>query len=133
MAFLDSASLPEASTIVIISPNSKIANVIIIVWNTNPKSGAFSKFKTVVVKWVSNKITATFKKLFPIRRVANSLCGVFSNRRMLLSFFLSLSSKSCRCCGVKEKNATSEAEIMAEKHNKRILVSKEIMADKVIG
>ena len=41
-----------------------------------PRNGALSKLRIEVVKLVNKRITATFKKLFAIRMVANKCCGL---------------------------------------------------------
>ena len=65
--------------------------------------------------------------------VASSRCGVFSNRSIFRSPLRSLSSSSFIVCGSSENNATSDAEITAEKPNNKALVRSETMADNVTG
>ena len=98
-------------------------------WKMKPRNGALSKLRIEVVKLVNKRITATFKKLFAIRMVANKCCGLWSNCTMFLSAFNSLSSSSFVDCGSSEKNATSDAEMSAESESNSKLTVKEIIAD----
>ena len=112
---------------------SKMVKVMIMVWKMNPRMGALSKLKMVVVKCVISKMMATFRKLMPMRIVANSRWGVFNNRRIFLSCLVSLSSSWSSVCGSSEKKATSEAEITAEMPSNTMLTISEIMAEAVAG
>ena len=74
-------------------------------------------------------MTATFRKLLQIKIVARSRCGVFNNLSILRSALLSFSSSLSIVCGSSEKNATSEAEMIAEKLSIIILTANETIAD----
>lgn len=68
-----------------------------------------------------------FTKLFEINTVANKIRGLSIKSIITLSVLLSLSLSSSRWAGEREKNATSEPEIMAEK-TKRMAIKKRIGA-----
>ncbi len=75
----------------------------------------------------------TFTKLFPIRMVANKRCGFSSKFKMFRSDFALLFSISFNDCGLSEKKATSDAEMMAETNKSNKLINKAIIPDKVTG
>jgi len=71
--------------------------------------------------------------LLKIKIVANNFFGLDSNKRTLLLFEPDLSLRLILSFKFKEKNATSEPEIIADKETKINIRSKEIPNSKVNG
>jgi hypothetical protein len=69
---------------------------------------------------------ATFTKLFAISMVASKRFGRSRSHNISLAEFVWDSLSSLKCCGVSEKKAVSEPDIMAEKNSNTSMLSKDI-------
>lgn len=109
-----------AKTFGIISPINNIRNVIIMTWNTNPRSGEFEKLIELPVIIVESTTMEILMKLFAIRIFASSCSGFFKRESTINDCLLAFPSRSLRSEGFNEKKATSLAEITADP-NKSIM------------
>lgn len=76
------------------------------------------------IKNVERVTKATFAKLFMTKIVASNKCGFFNNATILLSLGSSESRHRSRSSLLSEKNATSDAETIADKTSKKMITIK---------
>ena len=79
------------------------------------------------ISTVERVTMATLTKLFRIRIVASSFLGRFANARILLSELFSLFLHSSSSFPEREKKATSDPEIIADKSNRIASTTREMI------
>ena len=99
----------------------------------NSNSGTCEKSNKLSIKNADKTTIATFTKLLLIKIAANKYSGFSCNLKTRLSASVLAASISLRCCGVREKKPTSEADIKAETPKSRTMISNVITCSKVNG